>query len=283
MQQPAAITVYTPEAAVLKPGKMFRDMWADLRASRELAFLLAKRDISAQYRGSFIGYLWAFITPLVNTATWVFLNASGVVKVADTGIPYPVYVFTGTMLWQVLVQAIQNPKSQVGSAMAMIGKLNFPREAVILSGILKMLYTTSVRLVILVPAILLFGVVPDWHLALFPLALLSLVMVGISIGLFITPLGLLLPDVGKIIPMVLQFAMYLTPVVFAMPASGAMRTVFEANILTPLILTARAWLTGGESPMLAYFIGVNVGAVFLLLMGWIVFRVTMPAIIERKS
>ena len=92
------ITVYTPDSSLANPLRMAREMMKDLLASRELAWRLVVRDISAQYRQACLGILWAFILPLFNTVAWIFMNSAGVIKVADTALPYPLYVFTGTLL-----------------------------------------------------------------------------------------------------------------------------------------------------------------------------------------
>ncbi|MCI5150008.1 MAG: ABC transporter permease, partial [Candidatus Electrothrix sp. MAN1_4] len=128
-------TIYTPDSSLARPRKMLREMFADLNAGRELAWRLAVRDIQAQYRQAFLGILWAFILPLANTLAWIFLNSSGVVKVADTVLPYPVYVFSGTMLWAIFMDALNAPLQQTIAAKGMLSKLNFPREALIISGI----------------------------------------------------------------------------------------------------------------------------------------------------
>ena len=73
------VTVYTPDSSLASPRQMLRDMVRDLLASRELAWRLAVRDISAQYRQAFLGILWAFILPLANTLVWVFLSGAGIV------------------------------------------------------------------------------------------------------------------------------------------------------------------------------------------------------------
>ncbi len=109
--------VYSPEALILSPRTLFADMAHDLWRSRELAWRLAIRDVRSQYRGSLLGYFWAFITPLFSTAVWVFLSATGVVKVASTDIPYPAYVFSGTMLWQIFTEAL-SPLSHLGDRAA---------------------------------------------------------------------------------------------------------------------------------------------------------------------
>jgi lipopolysaccharide transport system permease protein len=277
------ITIYTPESSMRSPRKLIKEMWTDLLASRELAWRLAVRDTNAQYRASFLGYIWAFLLPLVNTLTWIFLNASGIVRIADTGLPYPVYVFTGTMLWQIFTEALQSPLNEIGAAKAMLAKLNFPRESLILSGILKSLLNAGIKITLLVPGIMILGIYPDWHLLLFPFAVLSIILVGNIIGLFLSPIGVLYSDIGKSIPILTQFLMFVTPVVFAMPEEGLSATIFQYNFMTPLIMTARDWLTGSGTEWLFYFLMVNVVAIIILLVAWIIYKITMPIIIERMS
>jgi lipopolysaccharide transport system permease protein len=280
---PQRVVVYTPQSLLRSPGAMFREMLADLRRSRELAWRLANRDIRAQYRGSFLGYLWAFITPLVNTAMWVFMSASGVIKVEVPDLPYPVFVFTGTMLWQVFTESITMPQMQVSASKSMVAKLNFPREALLLSGLYKVFFGVLIKLVVLVPVVLLFGIVPDAHLALVPVAMVALVLAGMSIGLLLVPVGTLYSDVGRFVPMATQFLMYLTPVVYAMPKLGILAKLFGSNPITPLILNGRAWLTGGATPMPFQFIAVVAGSLVLLLIGWVLFRLAMSVIVERMG
>jgi lipopolysaccharide transport system permease protein len=277
------VTVYSPEALILSPRRMLRDMVADLRAAQGLARRLSARDIKSQYRGSLLGYLWAFITPLVSTAMWIFLSGTGIVKVSSTDIPYPAYVFTGTMLWQLFTEALTSPLAQLGAGRSMLAKLNFPREALILSGLYKVLFSAVVKFVILVPAIMFFGVFPDLHLLLFPVGALALILAGLSVGLVLAPVGMLYKDVGRTLPIVAQFLMYISPVVFAMPTEGFTARLFGANPMSPLVLTARAWLTGSASPMPGAWAVVFMASIALLLLGWVLYRITMPVLVERMS
>jgi lipopolysaccharide transport system permease protein len=263
---------------------MLREMCRDLIASRELAWRLAVRDISAQYRQAFLGILWAFILPLANTLAWIFLNSSGIVTVADTTLPYPVYVFTGTMLWAIFMDALNAPLQQVNAAKSMLAKLNFPREALVVSGIYQTLFNASIKIALLLGAIVIVGIKPGWSLLLFAMGILSLVLVGTAFGLLITPVGMLYTDVGRSLPLLLQFLMFVTPVVFPMPKEeGWASTLFVVNPLTPVILTARDWLTGFTPNSLGLFLLVNLAAVGVLLVVWVVYRLAMPILIERMS
>jgi lipopolysaccharide transport system permease protein len=191
-------------------------MTQDLWAGRELAWRLAVRDISAQYRQSALGVLWALIIPLANTAVWLFLTGSKVVQVAATAIPYPVFVFTGTLLWSILIDALNAPLMQVNANKALLAKINFPREALILSGIVQTAFNGAIKLGILLLVLPSLGVHPGWGGLLIPMGLFSLVLTGTAVGLLLTPLGVLYGDVGRSIPLITQFLMYL-----AQPAHAA--------------------------------------------------------------
>lgn len=275
------ITIYTPDSLLSNPLRMLQQMLLDLSASKELAWRLTVRDLSAQYRQTFLGFLWAIILPLSNTMVWIFLSSSGVVNLSNTPLPYPVYVFTGTMLWAILMDALNAPLQIVTASKSMLAKINFPREALVVAGIYQVTINALIKVILLLVALLTMGIYPGWSALLFPLALFSLILVGTVIGLALTPIGLLYTDVGKAIPLLMQFLMYITPVVFAMPKQGFSATLFQVNPLTPLILTARDWLTGLAPQHLSYFFVVNMSAIILLFIFWIIFRLAMPILIER--
>lgn len=282
MKEPE-VTIYTPASSLRRPVKLVSEMFRDLRRGRELAWRLAVRDISAQYRQAALGLLWAFILPLANTLIWIFLNGTGIVTVGATELPYPVYVFTGTILWAIFMDALNAPLQQTMAARPMLVKINFPREALIVSGIYQTLFNAGIKIVLLLIALVLFGVYPGWSLLLFPLSILSLVLAGTAVGLLLTPVGMLYTDIGKALPLLMQFFMYLTPVVFPIPTSGWAATIFELNPVTPLILTSRDWLTGYPADYLVGFLWVNAVVLLLLTVVWIVYRLAMPIIIERMS
>lgn len=277
------VIVYTPDSKLASPIKMLREMFRDLAASRELAWRLAVRDISAQYRQAFFGMFWAFILPLANTLAWVFISSAGVVKIADTALPYPLYVFTGTMLWAIFMDALNAPLMHVNAARGLLAKLNFPREALIVSGIYQTLFNAGIKVILMLGVLVVAGVNPGWSLLLFPLGVFALVLAGTAFGLLVTPVGLLYTDVGRGLPLLMQFLMYVTPVVFPMPRDGWAATLFALNPLTPLILTSRDWLTGLPPGHLGPFVVISLAAAVLLLAVWMVYRLAMPILIERMS
>ena len=262
---------------------MFRQMFIDLWLARGLAWQLAIRDIRAQYRQAALGLLWAFILPLAHTLTWMFLSSSGIVRVSETVLPYPIYVFTGTMLWAVFMDAVNAPLQQTIAAKSMLAKINFPREALVISGIYQTLFNGAIKIVLLLGVLMIFGIYPGWTLIWFPLGILSLILAGTALGLLLTPVGVLYTDIGKSLPLLMQFLMYLTPVVFPMPKGGLAALIYNLNPLTPLIINTRNWLVGFPSQFFSYFLLVDVFVIFLLLMVWVIYRAAMPILIERMS
>jgi lipopolysaccharide transport system permease protein len=265
------------------PGRLLKESIEDIYNSRFLARQLAERDIKAQYRQSYFGIVWAFITPLLTAAVWIFLTLSGTVKVSDTGIPYPLYVFTGTLIWSIITEAINTPTRSTTAARGLLSKINFPKEALIISGIYKLLFNSMVKILLLFVLILIFGIGFHWSLLLFPVAILGALLVGIMIGLFITPLGMLYNDIAKIVSIGLSFLMYVTPVVYPVPEDGIMRTIMSLNPFTPILETSRSMITGTSPEYLWYYITVLIIAIPLLFIGLLGYRLSIPIIVERSS
>ena len=276
------VTVYEKQRKI-NLVKLLGHTLTDFFGSHFLALQLTRRDVSAQYRQSYFGILWLFITPLASAAIWVFLNSSGTITITDTGIPYPVYAFSGTLIWSILLESINAPMASTNAARGIISKINFPKEALVLSGIYKLLFNSSFKVLLLVVFIFAFGVGFHWSLLLLPLVLVMAVVFGTSLGLLITPIGLLYSDVSRLISMGLSLLMYVTPVVYGIPKTGIMKTIMTYNPFTPFILTIRDVTVGGSPEFLNYFIGLTGLGIVLFFIGLVIYRVSIPVIVERLS
>ena len=128
-----------------------------------------------------------------------------------------------------------------------------------------------------------YGVSFQTSMLLFPLVILAAIFCGTTLGFFITPIGMLYTDVSKIISMGLKFLMYATPVVYAIPDKGVLKTLMEWNPLTPLLMTARDFLVGATPEYLTYFLIVLGVCVPLFFIGLVLYRISIPIIVERLS
>jgi lipopolysaccharide transport system permease protein len=118
---------------------------------------------------------------------------------------------------------------------------------------------------------------------LFLPAILAVVIFGISIGILIIPFQMLYTDFSRAIALFMQVMMYLTPVVYPYPESGFLLKIVKVNPFTPLITVPRSILTGQEPQMVGYFWGVIGFGIVVFFLGWILYRITMPIIIERAG
>ena len=262
---------------------LIKESLGDIWKSRFLSRQLAERDIKAQYRQSYLGIVWAFVAPLMTGAVWIFLNLSGTIRVSDTGIPYPVYAFSGTLIWSILTESINTPATSTKGARGLISKINFPKEALVVSGIYKLLFNSFLKILMLVAFVFLFGVGFHWSLVFLPVAILAALLMGTTIGLFLTPISMLYSDVSRVISMGLGFLMYITPVVYSIPSSGLMRTLMLANPFTPLVVTTRDLLIGATPQFLTYFLLAFLISIPLLFIGLIFYRISIPIIVERSN
>lgn len=263
--------------------RLFKDSLKDIFKSRFLARQLAERDIKAQYRQSYLGVFWAFLQPLVTAVVWVFLNSSGTINLSDTGIPYPLYAFSGTLIWSIIVASINSPMQSTNAARGILTKINFPKEALIVSGIYKLLFNSSIKVILLVLFVFIYGVGFHWSLLTLPFVIFGAILFGTTLGLFITPIGLLYKDVSKLISFGMQFLMYVTPVVYAIPKDGLMNIIMNWNPITPIVLTARDMVVGSSPDYLFYFLMVLVVCIPFLLVGLALYRISIPIIVERLS
>jgi lipopolysaccharide transport system permease protein len=251
---------------------------------KNLAWRLAIRDFRAQYRQSVLGVFWVFILPLSNTITWVFLKGSGVVNIKETDIPYPIYLFTGTMLWSILTDSIQSPLQKTTANKTLLTKINFPREALILSSIYQSGMMALVKVLLMIIGMVALGYnFVDTSFFLFPIAVISLILSGTAIGLLLTPIGLLYHDISKGLPVVMQFLMYLSPVVFSIPKTGWFSDLVRYNPITPLMVTSRSWITGNPTIFFDSFVMINAILFLLFFIAWILYRAAMPILVERMS
>jgi lipopolysaccharide transport system permease protein len=277
------VIVYTPESELRSPIQLLGRMFHDLLASRELAWRLTVRDISARYRQAFFGLVWAFLPPIATALLFILLNREGVIKVSDTHIPYPAFVFVGTVLWQLFTDSLNAPLKLVLANKVMLAKANFPREALILSAMGQVSFDFAVRLLILAVVFAYFKVSLTWGILLSIPAALMIMLLGIVIGVLLTPMGILYSDVSAALPILTSLWFFLTPVAYPPPQQGLLAVLFRYNPVSPLIIVARDAATRGFFLDAVPFLAVSGLTLVGLLVIWAIYRVSFPILLERMS
>jgi len=277
------LRVITPHAGLDAFKIAARSLWTGFRQATQLAWRFFLRDTRADHRQSLLGYVWLVFPPLANTLVWVFLNGQNVIEVDSGPVPYPIFVLSGTILWAAFNGSLMGMLGVIGGARGMLAKVSFPHEALVYSAFIKSLTDALIASLLLLPALIVFDVSWQPAMMLFPVALLSSLLLGGALGLFALPLAALYSDVGRGVQLVLRFGFFLTPIIFQLPAQGMARRLMLLNPATPIIVTGRAWLTGSGEAMPAAFFAISFGSIALLGIGLLFYKVALPHLIERLS
>jgi lipopolysaccharide transport system permease protein len=275
--------VYSPDPQLRTPGRLLREMFRDLAASRELAWRLCVRNLSAQYRQSALGYFWAVGPPMMTSGVFMLLNSANLLRTGETGIPYPVYVILGTVAFGLFLDALNMPLNVIGGARGLLPKINFPHEALLLAGIAQLLFNFAVKATLAVGVLVMFRVPVQLTAVLVVIPLAGLLFTGIALGVLLVPIGALFQDVVYVLGIVASSLVYLTPAAYMPPRVGLLGFVTAWNPLTPLIMTARDLIVFGSSTHLSTTLMLVTGGIPLLLLSWVAFRLAMPILIERMG
>ena len=164
----------------------------------------------------------------------------------------------------------------------MLMKISFPREALILAGLMEVLFNFCIRLVLIVPVFWIFDVPLSPSLVL-PLGVGALILLGLAIGLLLTPMGVLYSDVGRGIAFLTTFWLFLTPVVYPPPQSGIAAYLTTINPVSPVIVTVRDWFIGQPPAHLLGLFVVTTAALVLVMIGLLIYHAALPHLIERMG
>lgn len=264
--------------------KELNEIFKDIKSSNFLATQMAKRDLQAQYRQSYLGLVWAFLPIIVNSLVWIFLNSSGAINVnAPSGIPYPLYVIIGTTIWTIFIESLQMPINSINGGKSIISKINFPKEALLISGYYKFFFNLILKIIVIIAFLIIFQVSPNASFIYFPIYLIIMMAFGSAIGIILAPIGLLYTDISRMITMGSQFLMYVTPVVYMVPESGWSKLLFELNPLTYLITDTRNTLVGMEINYLLLSGSIGFFSILIFLFGLVFLRKSINILIEKIS
>lgn len=275
--------IYTPESRVRHPIQMLKEMLTDLFLSRELAWRLLSRDIRSQYRSSFLGIFWAIIPPLLTAVGLTFAQSTGLVNVDKTDIPYPAYVMLGTILWQTFLESLNSPQRAINTSRPLLAQVKFPHEAIILAQLGQVLFNLSIKLALLVALFLLFKVSISWTIIFAPIAFILLMLLGLSIGLWLVPLVNLVQDVSRSMEVITLVWFFLTPIVYPTPTRGILSILVKINPVSPLVVTTRELITTGNLSQFPLFLIMSALVLVGLVLGWTIYRLSIPFLIERIS
>lgn len=263
-----------PARLVLEAGRADRQYWQDLWRYRELLLILSWRDVSIRYKQTAVGILWAFLRPFMTMVVFTVVFGH-IAKVAtDTPVPYAILVIGGLLPWTLFSSILGDASTSVIANANLIGKVYFPRLIVPLATVLVVVIDFAVSLSILAGLMIWYGVVPGWQILLLPLFMVLALLASLGPAIWAAAVVVKYRDFRFVIPFVLQFGLYVSPVGF--PSSVVperWRLLYNLNPMVGVIDGFRWCIVGGESPIyLPGFIFSLAVTVFFLWWGVSTFR-----------
>ena len=196
---------------------------------------------------------------------------------------YTAYCVCGTMLWSLFVESVNKPLARYRGAIGMMVKLNFPRESLLVASFYDLLFSIFIKISILIPLLWYLGYAPGLHSILGIIAMIVLVFVGVSIGIFLTPFGLMYNDVSRIMSIGFPFFMYITPVVYPLVKGSVFSKLQIFNPISAWLEYSRSLFGSYEVNLLSSLILWFLISVILLIFGLIILGITLPIIVERSG
>lgn len=242
----------------IEAGRAEGQYWRDLWRYRELFYFLAWRDILVRYKQTVIGVAWAVVRPLLTMLVLTFIFGN-VAKMDSGGVPYPILVFCGMLPWQFFSNAFTESGNSLVSNAGMISKVYFPRLVVPVSSVITSFVDFLVSAVIMGLLMMYYGYAPGSSILLLPLFVLLAFATAFGAGLWISALMVRYRDFRFIVPFIIQFGLYISPVGFrSQVVPEQWRFLYSLNPMVGVIDGFR-WSILGASDI--YFPGVAISAV----------------------
>lgn len=262
------------QVLVLEPGRADKHYWMDLWRFRELFIILAWRDLSVRYKQTIIGVLWAIIRPVLTMVvfTVIFGGVAGLPSVGDA--PYALMVFAGLLPWTLFSNSLSEASNSLVTNANLISKVYFPRMIVPTATMVTALVDFLISLAILAALMLFYRYPPGWQILLLPLFTLLAVLAALGPSLWMTALNVKYRDFRYIIPFIIQFGLYISPVGFSGQAIPEQwRALYSLNPMVGVIDGFRWCILGGEAPLFGSGFLISLGVVaFFLWLGVTQFR-----------
>jgi len=254
---------------VIEAGRTERHYWRDLWRYRELLYFLSWRDILVRYKQTVIGVAWSVIRPVLTMIVFTIIFGK-LAKFPSGNAPYAILVYAAMLPWQFFSNALSESSNSLISNSNMISKVYFPRLIVPGSAVIVSLVDFLISFVVLAALMAWYRFVPSWHIVTVPLFLLLALSASLGFSLWLSALNVKYRDFRYIVPFIVQFGLYVSPVGFASSViPEKWRLLYSLNPMVGVIDGFRWAILGGEARI--YWSGflLSLALTLLILLGGI--------------
>jgi lipopolysaccharide transport system permease protein len=235
---------------IIEPGRTEKNYWADLWRYRELFLILAWRDLSVRYKQTIIGILWAILRPFLAMVVFTVIFSRIAKLPSDGSAPYPLMVFAAMLPWSLFSSSLTESSNSLIDNANLIGKVYFPRLIMPTATLITAFVDFLISFTILIGMMLYYQFAPGWHILLLPFFIILALLASLGPGLWITSLNVKYRDFRYVIPFVVQFGLYVSPVGFSSKVVPEQwRLLYSLNPMVGVIDGFRWCILGGDSPI----------------------------------
>ena len=252
---------------IIEAGRAERNYWRDLFRYRELFYFLAWRDVLVRYKQTVIGVLWAVLRPFLTMVVFV-LVFSRIAKLPSEGVPYPVMVFAAMLPWQLFATSLTEGSNSLISNANLISKIYFPRMIVPASAVIVSFVDFVISCALLALLMVYYHVWPAWQLAFLPLFTALAILTSTGAGLWFAALNVEYRDFRYVVPFIVQFGLYVSPVGFSSSVvPEKWRMLYSLNPMVGVIDGFRWAVSGGRAALFLPGLIFSLAITLVLLVG----------------
>jgi lipopolysaccharide transport system permease protein len=233
---------------IIEPGRSAKNYWRDLWQYRELMYFLAWRDIAVRYKQTIIGIAWALIRPALTMV--VFVGFRRLIGFPPGSVPEPILVFAAVLPWQFFSNALSECSGSLIGNANLISKIYFPRLIIPCASVVTSLVDFAITLGLLALLMLWYGFLPGWQIGTLPFFVLLALGLSVGFGLLLAALNVEYRDFRYIVPFIMQFGLFVSPIAFSTTdVPEQWRTLYALNPMVGVIDGFRWSLLGGRTPL----------------------------------
>ena len=249
---------------LIEAGRTELHYWKDLWRFRELFYFLSWRDILVRYKQTAIGIAWSVIRPLMTMIVFTVVFGK-LAKLPSEGAPYPMLVYVAMLPWQFFANSLTESSNSLITNANMLSKVYFPRIIMPASAVIVSLVDFLISFVILVVLMIWYQFIPDWRVVTLPFFLLLALIASLGFGFWLAALNVKYRDFRYIVPFIVQFGLYISPVGFSTNVvPEKWRLVYSLNPMVGVIDGFRWAILGGDVKIYWQGFFLSTGLVFIL-------------------
>ncbi|HNE66122.1 MAG TPA: ABC transporter permease [Saprospiraceae bacterium] len=253
---------------IIEAGQTEKNYWADLWRYRDLFYILSWRDIKVRYKQTVVGVLWSVLRPLLTMIIFTFVFSNIAKLPAEGSAPYAIMVYAAMLPWQFFSNALSEASNSLVGNANLISKVYFPRLIIPTASVITSFVDFLISFVILVGLMIYYMYAPSWNILLLTVFLVIAFLASMGLGLYLTAHNVKYRDFRYIVPFLVQFGLYISPVGFSSSVvPEKWRLLYSLNPMVGVIDGFRWCILGGQSHIYwpGFLLSLGIVVLFLFL------------------